>query len=180
MAAGRLSEKKIVILEASRFTYQSALSDIAGSDIAAHRNEPEEVVSVVRNWLANQCRNSAPGKSKIWSAFNECMGQLQDHLGNRGVVNAGEVQVVDPAHEPALREVECRGERGCGRATAPRGLRGRGRAGRAVVSEDRRAMIDMSRFARLRDSGPESVHATRFAATVEGWRSKPARGIRSA
>jgi hypothetical protein len=81
---GRLSEKKIVILEASRFTYQSALSDIAGSDIAAHRNEPEELVSVVRNWLANQCRSSAPGKGKIWSAFNDCMGQLQDHLGNRG------------------------------------------------------------------------------------------------
>lgn len=81
---GRLSEKKIVILEASRFTYQAAISDIAGSDIAAHWNEPEEVVSVVRNWLADQCRTSAPGKSRIWSAFNECMGQLQRHLGNRG------------------------------------------------------------------------------------------------
>lgn len=81
---GRLSEKKIVILEASRFTYRAALSDIAGSDIAAHRNEPEEVVSVVRNWLANQCRSSAPGKGKIWGAFTECMGQLHDHLGHRG------------------------------------------------------------------------------------------------
>lgn len=81
---GRLSDKKIVILEASRFTYQAALSDIAGSDIAAHRNEPEEVVSVVRNWLANQCRFSAPGKGKIWGAFTECMGQLHDDLRDRG------------------------------------------------------------------------------------------------
>lgn len=82
--SGRLSEKRIVILEAARFTYRAALSDIAGSDIATHRNQPEEVVSVVRDWLANQCRSGAPGRSRIWSAFIECMAQLHEDLRERG------------------------------------------------------------------------------------------------
>jgi hypothetical protein len=81
---GRLSGKKIVILEAARFTYQAALSDIAGSDIAAHKNNPKEIVLVVRNWLANQCRPSAPGRNRIWNAFIQCMAQLHDDLRDRG------------------------------------------------------------------------------------------------
>lgn len=81
---GSLCEKKIIVLEAERYTYQAALSDIAGSDIAAHKNEPQELVSVVRNWLANQCRPTAPGKSKIWGAYSDCMAQLYDELPGRG------------------------------------------------------------------------------------------------
>lgn len=82
--SGRVQDKKIIILEADRFTYQAALSDIAGSDIAAHRNKPEAVVAAVRDWLANHLRSSTPGNSRIWSAYTACMAQLHDDLPDRG------------------------------------------------------------------------------------------------
>ena len=42
--AGRSSGKRCLILEAERYRYQAALSDMSNSDIAAHGNDPEEVV----------------------------------------------------------------------------------------------------------------------------------------
>jgi hypothetical protein len=38
--AGRSSEKRCLILEAERYRYQAALSDMSNSDIAAHGNDP--------------------------------------------------------------------------------------------------------------------------------------------
>ncbi len=47
----RWQRKKCLILEADHYRYRAALSDISGSDIAVHNDQPEEVVCVVRNWL---------------------------------------------------------------------------------------------------------------------------------
>jgi hypothetical protein len=79
-----LGSKRCLILEAEHYRYQAAISDLSGSDIAAHKNEPKEVVAVVRNWIANQCRPRAPGPSKIWFAFNEFMAFNYDDLIGRG------------------------------------------------------------------------------------------------
>jgi hypothetical protein len=48
---GRLSKKKCLVLEAEKYRYQAALSDLSNSDIAVHGNSPPTVVSEVRNWL---------------------------------------------------------------------------------------------------------------------------------
>lgn len=77
-------QKKCLVLEAERYRYQAALSDLSGSDISVHKNEPEEAASRVRGWLAGQCRPKAPGPAKIWGAFNDFMAENYDDLISRG------------------------------------------------------------------------------------------------
>jgi hypothetical protein len=82
--AGRSSGKRCLILEAERYRYQAALSDMSNSDIAAHGNDPEEVVREVRNWLANEAGLGAKGPSFIWNRFNEFMADNYDQLKAEG------------------------------------------------------------------------------------------------
>jgi hypothetical protein len=82
--AGRWSQKRCLILEAERFRYQAAISDLSNSDIAVHGNEPVNVVSEVRNWLNNEAKLSAPGPSHVWSRFNEFMADNYAALKSRG------------------------------------------------------------------------------------------------
>lgn len=81
---GKWSRKKCLILETERYRYQAAISDVSNSDIAAHHDEPEQVVAVVRNWLNNEARLSAHGPSKVWGAFNDFMAANYDALKKRG------------------------------------------------------------------------------------------------
>jgi hypothetical protein len=82
--AGKLAHKRCLILEAEKYRYQAALSDLSGSDIAVHKNEPEQVVTEIRNWFAEQCCPSAAGPSKVWGAFNDFMAANYDELKDRG------------------------------------------------------------------------------------------------
>src|SRR5882672_5229390 len=82
--AGRWSGKRCLILEAEKYRYQAAISDLSNSDIAAHGNEPVNVVSEVRNWLNNEAGLSAPGPNQVWNRFNEFMASNEDALKLRG------------------------------------------------------------------------------------------------
>jgi hypothetical protein len=64
------SEKKFLILEKEQYRYQRVLSDISGNDIKAHKNEPEQVVKVVRDWF-KPTKPTIPKYKEIWLAFNE-------------------------------------------------------------------------------------------------------------
>ncbi len=81
---GKHSNKRCLVLEAKKFRYQIAISDLSSSDIAVHNNAPEEVVSVVRNWLNTEARLSAPGPAKIWGAFIDFMTDNYEVLKARG------------------------------------------------------------------------------------------------
>jgi hypothetical protein len=81
---GKWSEKKCLILEAERYRYQAAISDLSNSDIAVHENEPEKVVREVRNWLNSQAGLRAPGPAKVWGAFLDFMTYNYDSLKGRG------------------------------------------------------------------------------------------------
>jgi hypothetical protein len=76
--------KQCLILEAERYRYQAAISDLSNSDIAVHRNDPQTLVANVRNWLNNQARLNAPGPSRVWGAFLEFMSDNYDTLKERG------------------------------------------------------------------------------------------------
>lgn len=79
------AKKKCLILEAQRYRYQAALSDLSGSDISCHDNHPDRVVTVVRNWLANACGLKAvPSPTRIWGAFNDFMAANYDVLTTQG------------------------------------------------------------------------------------------------
>lgn len=90
-------EKKCLILEADRYRYRAALSDISGSDIAAHNNQPEEVVYVVKNWLTSEAGINLPGPSKIWGDFNDFMTYNFSILKNNGYSNRDIERL--PVHE---------------------------------------------------------------------------------
>ena len=81
---GRRSQKRCLVLEAERYRYQAALSDLSNSDIAVHGGDPESIISELRNWLDNQGRLQAPGPSRIWGAFLNFMADNYDVLKQRG------------------------------------------------------------------------------------------------
>jgi hypothetical protein len=81
---GRWKTKRCLILEAQRYAYQAAISDLSNSDIAVHNNEPIKVVVQVRNWLANQVDAVLPGPERIWGRFTDFMAANYDDLKARG------------------------------------------------------------------------------------------------
>ena len=53
------------------------MSDIAGQDIQAHNNAPEEIVKVVRNWLRTASRHrTIPSGDIIWERYQNFMQDL--------------------------------------------------------------------------------------------------------
>jgi hypothetical protein len=81
---GVWAEKKCLVMVAEHYKYQAAISDLSNSDVAVHKNESEEVVREVRNWLTYTCGLHTDGPSRIWDAFNEFMGDNYDELIERG------------------------------------------------------------------------------------------------
>lgn len=82
--SGRWNDKRCLILEAERYRFQKAISDLSNSDIGVHNNQPEEVISEVRNWLNNEAGLRAPGPSEIWTIFLKFMADNYDELKSRG------------------------------------------------------------------------------------------------
>jgi len=81
---GLFSEKKCLVLEADKHRYQNAISDLAGSDIAAHGNIPEQALTEVRNWLRVESKLKVPGPTGVWGRFNEFMAWNYDDLNLQG------------------------------------------------------------------------------------------------
>lgn len=77
---GKFSEKKCLILEADKHRYRNAISDLSGSDIAAHGNVPEQALTEVRNWLKAESKLEVPGPTGVWGRFNDFMAWNYDKL----------------------------------------------------------------------------------------------------
>ena len=52
--------KVCLVLDREQYRYQAFISDIAGHDIRSHDNNPEKVITHIRNWL-----NTASGRKTI-------------------------------------------------------------------------------------------------------------------
>lgn len=72
--------KKILILEKERYRYQKALSDLSGSDIKNHDDDPAKIIKSVRDWFVTEELKSGPSASgnKIWNEFNYFNAFLYD------------------------------------------------------------------------------------------------------
>jgi hypothetical protein len=79
--------KRCLILETEQYRYQAAISDIAGSDIAAHNNKPKRVSEVVRNWFSPICRPNAAGATHVWNSFLDFTWENERILKARGYSN---------------------------------------------------------------------------------------------
>ncbi len=63
-------QKKFLILEKEPYRYKSIISDIAGNDIKAHRDEPELVIKSVRDWF-KLLLPDVPWYKTVWLAYAE-------------------------------------------------------------------------------------------------------------
>jgi hypothetical protein len=77
---GQWAGKRCLILEAEKYRYQAAISDLSNSDVEAHENKPDLISAKVRNWLTSQSRLRAPGPGKLWGRFNDCMAATSSDL----------------------------------------------------------------------------------------------------
>lgn len=74
---GEQKRKKCLVLDKEPYRYQQFISDIAGQDIQAHHNMPEEIIRVVRNWLRTASgRRTIPSGSVISERYQEFMRDL--------------------------------------------------------------------------------------------------------
>lgn len=73
-----LRRKRLLILDSQKYRYQEFLSDIAGQDVAAHRDSVTVAIEKVRNWLNSQKMPSEPlvGAGRIFALFTEFIGEL--------------------------------------------------------------------------------------------------------
>jgi hypothetical protein len=81
---GRWRRKRCLILETERYRFNAAISDMSGSDISAHKNEPETVVRVVRDWLVQEAHAAPKSPSQIWGLFSDFMAENDNRLINEG------------------------------------------------------------------------------------------------
>ena len=76
-------EKKFLILETERYRYQRFISDISGNDIKAHRDDPEQIIKVVRDWFKLSAPDT-PRHREIWLAYNEFEFDYESILTGEG------------------------------------------------------------------------------------------------
>ena len=66
-----IHEKRGLVLEEEKYRYQVALSDFSGFDIQHHQGDYREAVRKVRNWFANETRESVVGAGRILSVYED-------------------------------------------------------------------------------------------------------------
>lgn len=76
-------DKKFLILEKEQYRYQKVISDISGNDIKSHKNEPEQIIKVVRDWF-KPTMNNIPMYKEIWLAYNEFDFDYEEILTESG------------------------------------------------------------------------------------------------
>ncbi len=74
-----LDVKKHLVLEKDRYEFQRTLSDLSGSDIKHHNNEPEDVVRAVRNWCVETAGlKNISSPNSLWNKFTEFAAAFYD------------------------------------------------------------------------------------------------------
>jgi hypothetical protein len=79
-----LKRKQCLILDRERYRFQRALSDISGSDIRAHSNDPEQLVQQVRSWLRVVSKEALPAAGRLWERLSIFRSHLEIMLGREG------------------------------------------------------------------------------------------------
>lgn len=70
-------EKRCLILDRDRYRYRNFCSDIAGQDIRAHGDDPQNAVRAVRDWLSGyRSGELLPGGTVIFGRYEQFRLQL--------------------------------------------------------------------------------------------------------
>ncbi len=96
LKGGQWQEKQILILEKEQYRYQKALSDLSGSDIKSHNDDPSKIITVVRDWFVATAGIRIKSGNAIWSKFNEFNAYLYDQaIENDGHESIDSLEVVE-------------------------------------------------------------------------------------
>lgn len=88
--------KKILILDTERYRYKRAISDLSGSDIRSHDDDPMQAIVAVRNWFNVILDQRLKSGNKIWQDYNDFQAGLYNELvENDGHQSIEEVEVVE-------------------------------------------------------------------------------------
>jgi hypothetical protein len=79
--AAAQKRKVCLILDRERYRFQKFISDIAGQDIAAHNDEPDQAIKGLRGWLsALNGKAVLPGGASIIKRYRQFRMQFPDIL----------------------------------------------------------------------------------------------------
>ncbi|MGK0271890.1 MAG: hypothetical protein ACI88H_002556 [Cocleimonas sp.] len=96
LKGGKWATKQLLVLEKERYRYQKALSDLSGSDIKNHDDDPIKIVKVVRDWFVATENLRTDSGNKIWSKFNEFNAHLYDQAVEvDGHNHVDELQIIE-------------------------------------------------------------------------------------
>ncbi|MDQ3846092.1 MAG: hypothetical protein M3342_19110 [Bacteroidota bacterium] len=80
----KLKSKQCLILDKEKYRYQKTLSDISGQDIKDHNNDPQRLISKVREWFVKILGQHLPGATTIWNTYTEFIADLTVNLADEG------------------------------------------------------------------------------------------------
>ncbi len=70
-------QKQCLVLDREPYRYRAFISDIAGQDPQAHNQDPQVLVTVVRNWLSS-VRPGLVSGSLLWQDYEEFLEVLPE------------------------------------------------------------------------------------------------------
>ena len=92
---GDQKKKQTLVFEKIQFSYQRFISDLNGIDTKAHRNNPNEAIVQVRDWLkTNSKRAAIPGSTLISKEYRQFLKELPIII-KRMNLNSMNLQMVD-------------------------------------------------------------------------------------
>lgn len=69
---GRLSRKKMLLVEEKQYSLDVAFSDSKGLDPVHHDKNPQKIVRIVRNWIVNECETANRFDfMEVWNMYND-------------------------------------------------------------------------------------------------------------
>ena len=75
------SGNKSLIFSTKRYNYTRSLSDLAGIDIKAHNDDPENVVRGLRNWISNTLnKKDIPSPDNMWLEYQAFIGYFKHFM----------------------------------------------------------------------------------------------------
>lgn len=96
LKGGIWASKQILILEKERYRYQKALSDLSGSDIKSHDDDPIKLIKAVRDWFVTVESLRVDGTKRIWNSFNDFQAYLYDEVVEKsGHDSVDDVQITE-------------------------------------------------------------------------------------
>ncbi len=80
----KLNDKKCLILETEKYHYQKVISDISGQDIKEHDDNPQKLISQVREWFIGLLNMRLPGVEMIFAQYNDFTFDIIQDLAVEG------------------------------------------------------------------------------------------------